>query len=170
MSNWKNPNNWHWVNKNCFNWAKKYFAEHLEGLEAQKDGHEVSIDKVDDLSGDCDLNMRKGKIITIYDMCLKLTFQGTLADGTEVSGSITIPEVAHDSEIDDYVFNISVNDDSSAKQPIKPVIRKQLQPLVCAKLDKFASDMIATHGSDVYIEKEKLNNHPPADQTTGASA
>ncbi|KAG2226761.1 hypothetical protein INT45_005726 [Circinella minor] len=167
MSNWKNPNNW--VNKNCFTWAKKYFSEELEGLEAQKDGHEVSINKIEDLSGDCDLNMRKGKIITIYDMALKLGFQGTLADGTEVIGSITIPEVAHDSEIDDYVFNISITDDSSAKQAIKPLIRKQLQPLICEKLDKFAGVMVETHGSDVYIEQGKLNN-PPADQATNASA
>ena len=66
------------VNKNCFTWAKKYFSEELEGLEAQKDGHEVSISKIEDLSGDCDLNMRKGKIITIYDMVLKLGFQGII--------------------------------------------------------------------------------------------
>ncbi|KAI9489834.1 activator of Hsp90 ATPase [Zychaea mexicana] len=157
-SNWKNVNNWYWVNKNCLNWAQKYFAEQLEGLKTEKDGHTVSIIKLDDCSGDVDLNMRKGKIITIYDVSLKLSFQGELVDGTEVSGSITIPEVAHDSEADDYVFDITINEDSSAKQPIKPVIRKQLQPLICEKLGNFADDMIATHRNDVYIDPSKLNN------------
>ncbi|KAI8142683.1 activator of Hsp90 ATPase [Fennellomyces sp. T-0311] len=130
----------------------------LEGLEAENDGHKVSITKLDECVGDCDLNQRKGKIITIYDVSLKMSIQGALADGTEVAGHITIPEVAHDSEADDYVFEIKITDETSAKQSIKPVIRKHLQPLICDKLANFPVDMIATHGGDVYIEASQLNN------------
>ena len=33
------------------------------------------------------------------------TQQGSLADETEVNGTINIPEIAHDSEPDDYVVS-----------------------------------------------------------------
>ncbi|CDS03130.1 hypothetical protein LRAMOSA00532 [Lichtheimia ramosa] len=157
MSNWKNVNNWHWTNKNCISWARTYFAEQLEGLEAEDKGHKIRISKMEECNGDVDLNQRKGKIITIYDVALKLILEGALADGTAITGKIVIPEVAHDSTEDDYVFELTINDDSSEKSEIRPVIRKGLQPLICEKLSKFAPDMIATHASDVYIDPANLN-------------
>lgn len=73
-------------------------------------------------TGDVDLNQRKGKIITIYDVVLKLAWKGkwidfvsllyfwhvyigTLADGTEITGTLFIPEIAHDTDSDDYVVS-----------------------------------------------------------------
>lgn len=105
-------------------WAQKYFAEQLEGLEAESEGHSVKITKLDECEGDVDLNQRKGKIITIYDVALKLSWTGRkptiatrvkpytswltdcdtgqLADGTKVKGKLSVPEVAHDSSDSDY--------------------------------------------------------------------
>lgn len=112
------------VNKNCLKWAQNYFTEQLVGLEAEKNGNTASITKMVECTGDVDLNQRKGKIITIYDVVLKLNWKGkiyahseilfhgklmmnigTLADGTEVTGSLNIPEVAHDTDSDDYVVS-----------------------------------------------------------------
>ncbi|KAI8076633.1 hsp90-like protein [Gilbertella persicaria] len=161
MSNWKNVNNWHWVNKNCFKWAQNWFSEQLVGLEAEKNGHKASITKVVDFSGDVDLNQRKGKIITIYDVTLKLNWEGSLADGTDVSGSINIPEIAHDTDSDDYVFEISIDDDNNAKQAIKEVIRKGLTPLLIKKFESFSATMIKENCDDVYIESEKMGTATP---------
>lgn len=66
------------VNKNCYKWAEKWFSEQLVGLEAEKDGHKVEVSKIVDVSGDVDLNQRKGKIITIYDIELKLNWKGKI--------------------------------------------------------------------------------------------
>lgn len=46
------------------------------GLEAEKDGNKARISKMVDCTGDVDLNQRKGKIITIYDVVLKLNWEG----------------------------------------------------------------------------------------------
>ena len=59
-------------------WAQHWFPEQLVGLEAEKDGKKATITKVVDCSGDVDLNQRKGKIITIYDITLKLNWEGKL--------------------------------------------------------------------------------------------
>ncbi|KAG1057152.1 hypothetical protein G6F43_000987 [Rhizopus delemar] len=160
MSNWKNVNNWHWVNKNCLKWAQKYFTEQLVGLEAQRDGKKVSISKMVDCSGDVDLNQRKGKMVTIYDVALKLDWEGALNDGTEVTGSISIPEIAHDTDSDDY-FEISINDDNNAKQEIKQIIRKDLTPLLVKKFEGFSAAMIKENSEDVYIEASKLGTPAP---------
>jgi hypothetical protein len=31
-ANWKNVNNWHWVEKNCLPWARDYLTQRLEKL------------------------------------------------------------------------------------------------------------------------------------------
>ncbi|ORE02414.1 hypothetical protein BCV72DRAFT_215279 [Rhizopus microsporus var. microsporus] len=160
MSNWKNVNNWHWVNKNCLKWAQKYFTEQLVGLEAERDGNKAWISKMVDCSGDADLNQRKGKMVTIYDLVLKLEWTGTLADGTEAKGSISIPEIAHDTDSDDY-FEISIYDDNSSKQALKEVIRKDLTPLLIKKFEGFSAAMIKENCEDVYIEASKMGTPAP---------
>ncbi|KAJ2961063.1 hypothetical protein NQZ79_g3604 [Umbelopsis isabellina] len=149
------------VNKNCLNWSKTYFQEELVGVEAEKNGIKTSVTKVTEVSGDVDLNQRKGKIITIFDVELKLEWSGTAADGTEAQGRIFIPEVAHDTETDDYVFEISVNEDSNAKNPIREVVRKELTVKLREKLANFSQDLIKAHGADVYIDPTQLGTAAP---------
>ncbi|CAO3638016.1 unnamed protein product [Cunninghamella echinulata] len=152
MSNWKNVNNWHWVNKNCLPWSQQYFTEQLEGLKVEDNGAEVQITKMIETDGDVELCQRKGKLITIFDVRIQLAWKGITADKTEASGKILIPEVAHDTEEDEYVFDVSVDNETAAKQPIRELIKKKLTPLLRKKLSSFSSDMIKNHSSDVYIE------------------
>jgi activator of HSP90 ATPase len=118
-----NPNNWHWVNKDVAAWTKDYLSQDLVGIEAEKNGVKAQVSKVLSLDGDVDVSQRKGKVITIFDVRLQLEWTGSVPvqeehendDGTkeqrdgskDVSGTITIPEVAHDTEEDEYVVRIS---------------------------------------------------------------
>jgi hypothetical protein len=50
------------------------------------------------------------RLITIYDLKVTLLWTGTTADGTEVSGSLLVPEVSHEIALDglsDYVVRVS---------------------------------------------------------------
>ncbi|KAF9139834.1 hypothetical protein BG015_001887 [Linnemannia schmuckeri] len=138
----RNVNNWHWVDKNCINWAKTYFETELSGVSAEANGSSVKTLAVTSVTGDVDVNQRKGKIITIFDVAITMTFEGTTADGTAVTGKIEIPEVAHDTDEDDYVFDVSVDADSTAKQPVRDLIRKSLAPLLRKKQSDLAADKI----------------------------
>jgi activator of HSP90 ATPase len=71
-----NPNNWHWVNKDASAWAKQWFEENLTKVEAEEGGVSAKIDKVVSMDGDVDVNQRKGKVITIYDVKLVLEYSG----------------------------------------------------------------------------------------------
>lgn len=118
-----NPNNWHWVNKDVRAWTQDYLSKELVGLKASReDGTSAEVSKILSMDGDVDVSQRKGKVITIFDVRLQLEFTGKVpvkaekkyeeeedeeasaeGDTKDVSGSITIPEVAHDTEEDEYV-------------------------------------------------------------------
>ena len=115
-----NPNNWHWVNKDVSAWTQEYLNKELVGLKASRDdGTSAEVSKVLSMEGDVDVSQRKGKVITIFDVRLQLEYTGRVpvtaeekaededasqeGDTKDVSGTITIPEVAHDTEEDEYV-------------------------------------------------------------------
>jgi len=73
-----NPNNWHWVNKDASVWAKEYLEENIKGIKAEENGVTAKLDKLISMDGDCDVNQRKGKVITIYDVKLVIDYSGRL--------------------------------------------------------------------------------------------
>lgn len=98
-----NPNNWHWVNKDASSWARSYLEKELVGTSAEEGPLSAKIDKIVSMDGDVDVSQRKGKVITLFDVRLVLEYSGKNKEGEEASGTITVPEVAHDTEEDEYV-------------------------------------------------------------------
>ncbi|KAI8914948.1 activator of Hsp90 ATPase [Powellomyces hirtus] len=158
-TNWKNVNNWHWVEKNCLPWAKEYFTEKLTGAATEKGDVKVSIDEVRDVTGDVDLNQRKGKVITIFDVVLVLGWKGE-GFGTTASGKIDIPEYMHDTEVEDIVFDISLDSPNAEREKIKDVVRLELTKVLREKMTPFAKDLVEAHVKDVFIAPEEMKGHP----------
>jgi len=96
-----NPNNWHWVNKDAAPWAKQWMEENIKDVTAEEGGVTAQLDKLISMDGDVDVSQRKGKVITIFDVRLVLEYSGKTKDDEDVSGTITVPEVAHDTEEND---------------------------------------------------------------------
>ena|SRR6266702_1358123 len=71
-----NPNNWHWVNKDVSAWTQEYLEDDLTGISAEADGVTAKVDKVISMDGDVDVSQRKGKVITLFDVKLKLEYSG----------------------------------------------------------------------------------------------
>lgn len=66
----------HWVNKDAREWTKDYFSENLTVISAEENGVSAKITKVLSIEGDCDVNQRKGKVVTIFDLVVKLEYSG----------------------------------------------------------------------------------------------
>lgn len=121
-----NPNNWHWVSKDVRPWTQDYLSKELVGIKAEKDGASAEVSRVLSLDGDVEVSQRKGKVITIFDFRLQLEYTGKVPvkaeaegqenDSKDVSGTITIPEVAHDTEEDEYVVCILSQSPQSNEQ------------------------------------------------------
>ncbi|KAI8850868.1 activator of Hsp90 ATPase [Chytridium lagenaria] len=125
-TNWKNVNNWHWVEKNCFPWANDYIREKMVGATAQDGAIKVEITSVPSVTGDVDINQRKGKLITVYDVAFKLAWKGVDGDGNEANGQIEVPEFMHDTELDEIVFDITTEKGDKNKDAIVKVLRTKL--------------------------------------------
>ena len=181
-----NPNNWHWVNRDVSVWAREYLDKNLITIAAEQDGVSAKIDKIISMDGDVDVSQRKGKVITLFDVVLKTEYSGKTKDGEDVSGTITVPEVAHDTEEDEYVvcfpsattfeidisegtelmlfslaqFEIDIYSETPSKQPVKDLVRTKITPQLRASLQKLAPALISEHG--------KYLQHAP-DQNPGAA-
>lgn len=156
-----NPNNWHWVDKNCISWSKDYFNQNLIGVKGEKSNKEVSITGVSSVEGDCEVSQRKGKVISLFDLKLVLQYKGLLDKSdseSSVTGSITVPELAYDTEADEIQFTIGVYNESNANDEIKPVIRSEIIPQLRKILGDFGSQLIETHSSDIQLESDKVNS------------
>jgi len=144
-----NPNNWHWVNKDASVWAKEYLEENIRGIKAEENGVTAKLDKLISMDGDCDVNQRKGKVITIYDVKLVIEYSGKTKDDEDVSGTITVPEVAHDTEENEYVFDIDIYSDANSKAPVKDLVRVKIVPQLRKEFAKLGPALIAEHGKDI---------------------
>ncbi|KAK4172778.1 putative activator of HSP90 ATPase [Triangularia setosa] len=144
-----NPNNWHWVNKDVSVWSKQWFDDNLTKVEAKEGDVSAKISKVVSMDGDCDVAQRKGKVITIFDVKLTLEFTGSTADGDEVSGTITVPEVSHELEEDEFVFDIDVHSESKEKQAVRDLVKSKIVPQLRSQFVKLAPALIAEHGKDL---------------------
>ncbi|KAL1856568.1 Co-chaperone [Paecilomyces lecythidis] len=180
-----NPNNWHWVNKDASAWAKNYLQESLSTISAEEDGVTAKVEKVLSMDGDVDVSQRKGKVITLFDVKLQLEYEGKTKEGEAVSGTINIPEVAHDTEENEYVFDIDIYSESSSKQPVKDLVRAKIVPQLRTELAKFGPALIAEHGKDLqhapgsnpssgfatptYINQTKKSATPEPPKTTTSS-
>lgn len=143
-----NPNNWHWVDKNCLSWAREHFGKELVGLKAADSDIEVSVSKVKSVEGDVEVCQRKGKVISLFDIVIDLAWEGKVGE-SEVRGEIKIPEVSYDNDEDDYQFQITIDNDSSEKRPAKALVRQKVVPQLRKKLAAFGPTLIETHGGEI---------------------
>ena len=71
-----NPNNWHWVNKDASTWTREYLDMELLETSVEENGVSAKIEKVLSMEGDVDVSQRKGKVITLFDVNLRLEYGG----------------------------------------------------------------------------------------------
>ncbi|RKF61008.1 Uncharacterized protein OnM2_045032 [Erysiphe neolycopersici] len=157
-----NPNNWHWVNKDAGPWAKQYIEDQIKNIKVEENGVTAKIDKLISMDGDVDVNQRKGKVISIFDVKLVIEYSGTTKEKENVSGSITVPEVAHDTAENEYVFDIDIYSDANSKAPVKDLVRSKIIPQLRKEFAKLGPALIAEVGKDI--------QHTPSSNPVGNKA
>ncbi|KAL8949267.1 MAG: hypothetical protein Q9222_004606 [Ikaeria aurantiellina] len=165
-----NPNNWHWVNKDTSEWARAFLDQNLVGVSAAEKDVSAKITKIMSMDGDVDVSQRKGKVITLFDVKVQLEYEGKTQDEEDVSGTITVPEVAHDTEEDEYVFDIDIYSDANSKQPVKDLIRAKIIPQLRQRLSKLGPALISEHGRDIQHENSSapFTRHTTTTSSTAA--
>lgn len=144
-ANWKNVNNWHWVEKNCLPWAREYLTEKLLALSVSDGSQTARIDRVDKIEGDVDVNVRKGKVIYLFDLSLELNWSGQTVDGQECSGSITMKDCCFDDDPEEYEVEMSCKRESDASRRVlfDTVVKTKLRQQINSVFLEFPKDLIA---------------------------
>ena len=143
-TNWKNVNNWHWVEKNCLPWTQEFLANKLCTFEFKNDSCHVWISAVKSVEGDVDLNQRKGKLLNIYDLILNLEWKGVALNDLEkqVKGSIHVPEWMHDS--DSLEWKVDMESWTRENDFFLVITKTKLCPLIEKYLlEEFSKELIS---------------------------
>jgi len=159
--------NWHWKNKNVTRWAKEWFEQELTSITIQGDteGESVSISEVREVDGDVELGQRKSKLITIFDCRVDMRWKGVASDGTEVEGTVTVPEVSHEVTVDrlsNYAYEWTLSTASSP--PVASVFtlaKSRLPTALEVKFAEFANAIVDTHGKDLTVSGEPSRSGTP---------
>ncbi|CAK5282368.1 unnamed protein product [Mycena citricolor] len=167
--------NWHWKNKNVTRWGKEWFESELTTINiAGKGSQVVSISSVTDFDGDVELGQRKSKLITIFDCKVVCEWAGTTEDGTEVKGTVTIPEVSHEIVVDrlsDYVYNWTLTTPSSpAVDSVFALAKSRLPSALESKFSEFVVVLVDTHGKDLTVSADPSRSATPLASSGSGSA
>ncbi|KAF8969605.1 activator of Hsp90 ATPase [Flammula alnicola] len=146
--------NWHWKNKNITRWGTEWFERELPTISVTGD-NEGEV-----------LGQRKSKLITIFDCKIVLKWEGTASDGSEVKGTLTIPEVSHEILCDglsEFVYNWTLLTDASPEvNALFALARTRLSTALEAKLATFPSAIIDTHGKDLTVSADPSRSAAPS--------
>lgn len=152
-----NPNNWHWVDKNCLQWSRDYFNQVLKGLEANGDGAETAVTLVNKVDGDVDVSQRKGKVISLFNLALTVGFKAKDKDG-ECQGTINVPELAYDTEADEIQFEVNIHNELSLTERFRAIVKKLLIPALRDVLSRFGKDLIIANAGDIQLDPTQVNS------------
>ncbi|KAK6910217.1 chaperone activator [Kwoniella mangroviensis CBS 8886] len=141
---------YHWRNKNCAPFAHDWVKKSLPGLKVEHGPASAEIVEVTSVSGDCDLGQRKGKLLTIYDLEVEAKWTGKAGDGSDVEGTLKIPEVSHEAidGLSDYVFEWRITSASSGpSSELLSHIKSSFPPVLTSKLNTFRAELLAAYGN-----------------------
>jgi len=170
----KNCNGWHWSETNLTEWSKERLTELLVGVVAMDESSGsgwCKTTKLEKCSGDVTVQSRKQKKFPLYELEIKIKWEGQLwdADGkvaAEASGHVKIPDLSEET-YDDLEMSVVLDDESKAKLPLKEAMRvagaKRIRE-ACILFVKQLKESISS-GAD----KAMVNKKPaPADRSNSA--
>lgn len=146
-SNW-NQDGFHWEEKNITPWARERLAELLKGYRLEVPGGFIRVMDCT-LKGDASFSMRKGKKLMFFDFRVILVWEGQLISDSGAliatgDGTIEIPDLDQDCQIEDYVVHMKAAEDGgSYDRRLGEVLQKHGLPILKEKVSQFVAEVKA---------------------------
>ncbi|KAH7821925.1 putative Activator of Hsp90 ATPase, N-terminal [Monocercomonoides exilis] len=142
MSLW-NVGQWHWEERPQTTWSKERIPELLKEVIIPFEDGSITIESVDTVDGDAQINVRKGKRIVTYEMKVKGSWKGTCGTGTgkvTKTGKFDMPYVCED--VDDHKFQIDFTADEADDESVRMKEKlKATKEQIWAKFGQWIKEM-----------------------------
>jgi len=143
----KNVDNWHWTEKDLFEWCKSEFEKRFKKLRIPSQVSTIIITKVDSVKGSMMVCNRKGKTLYIYDVQLKLNWSGKIKpsdseDKITGKGSISVSDISNDE--DKIRISIKADDETLQNQIIIDDLKKNVKSVIERVVDELIQEMKGT--------------------------
>jgi len=143
-SDGKNVDNWHWTEKDLFSWCQNQFEQKFTGVPITSTKANLKILKAESVQGSMVVCNRKGKTFYIFDVKIKLEWEGKLKDNEEVTakGSINIEDIANDE--DKWKWTVRIENESSTNRPMKEEIQNNAGTVIDNIINNILEEMKAS--------------------------
>lgn len=111
----------------------------------------MKVKSVEKVAGDCDVSMRKKKLIYIFDLNLKVAWESL--DGKQ-EGEIKMPECTYDESPKDYPLEITGD-----SEELKNAVKAELMPQIYKLFEKFPEDLLSVHGPTLLVQEDRVVEH-----------
>ncbi|KAH7298531.1 hypothetical protein KP509_25G048100 [Ceratopteris richardii] len=168
-----NVHNWHWSEKDCLPWAKKRLGELLQNIRIIEGsgGLWISTTKLDSVTGEAYVNVRKGKIIPGYELTVKLSWEGEAKDGEgnslgKATGKVDLPYIADENADEAPELKCSVLDEGAVGQRLRQAFLATGKSMILERVATFVKEI--SQGGPVKDEIE--SKIVPKVDTAGSKA
>ena len=161
-----NKNAWHWEEKNCTKWGTQAIIELIEAIEYKVGAYNITITKGVKATGESNVNVRKQKLLYLYEFTIKGDWKATLIEKPTECVSGTFEVLERNQDDDDLHLTINVNDSKITPvfEKIAKELRKEMYSRILASFNKFMSlyqefisrDMLKASQEQQQIETQKM--------------
>lgn len=177
-SDGKNVQNWHWTEKDLFPWCKDRFEEVFKNnkYKVESSKADLSIKEVDSVNGDMIVCNRKGKTLYVFDISLKLKWEGKAqSSDNEVitaKGIVHIDDISNTEE--KFKITVKIDEETPKNRFLREEMQSHLSPKIDQLIDSVLDEMKAHAspqeqvgvGEIITPPKPVLLNTIPASTTT----
>lgn len=164
-TNWKNVNNWHWLEKDVTSWAYEHLSLLFLNVKDKKFSC-LEVKQVKDIKGECSVNQRKGRVKQIFDLAFDLIIENE--EGNQIKAMLRdLMSDLGKEELDLKLVSLDDKLDHGKLKQILPIVRD----LVWQVMEQFRIDLHNQHGNQLLVDaqrqegKEPSSTQPPHEQT-----
>lgn len=152
-----NVNNWHWTEKNCTEWSKTKFKEVLVDLQVDSEDGYGRTTEVTSADGEATANNRKAKLIFFYEFNIKLKWKGETKDKTPVTGTIEMPNVSEENDLDEIEVIVKINEEETpARRKVKDLVRTKGAKVLRAQIGLWLKLMREEYAINLILPTDHL--------------
>lgn len=141
-SDGKNVNNWHWTEKDLFTWCQERFETVFKNVDIPSETSQLTITGTDSVKGEMIVCNRKGKTLYVFDVTLRLKWEGSAQVGEETikgKGLIHVDDISNTE--DKWKVIVKMEDENQKNRFLKEEMKNKSVEIIDKIVDGVLENM-----------------------------